>query len=127
MVKTILVRKKGFHRRGYRRKDGTYVKPTTVKPSVFRIKDIGSPGRGKQLFKIKRKGALIGLGYGVRSSEADRRSSLRKAVKKYGALSVFKMLNTQVIFRKGAVERGRIENRRRFESDRDFIERNYLR
>lgn len=126
MVKTIVVHKKGFRRKGYRRKDGTYVKSAVVKPAVFKIEDRGSPGRGKQLFKVKRKGALSGLGYAVRFSEADRRIALRKAVEKYGALSVFRMLNVQVVFRNTATEWGRIENRKRFEADMDFVERNFL-
>jgi len=126
MVETIVVHKKGFRRKGYRRKDGVYVKSATVKPAVFRIKDRGAPGRGKRLFKIKRRSALGDFGYMVRSSETDRRSALRKAVKKFGGLSVFRMLNAQVVFRKGARELGRVENRKRFEDDRDFVERNFL-
>lgn len=86
------------HRRGYvaRRGKTEY----RVRPTTYRKKDIGAPGKGPKVIKIKRKGALIAVGYSVHAPEDVRRRALRKAVEKYGPTSVYRMLLAQAVFRK---------------------------
>lgn len=47
-----MVRKITVHRKGYRRRDGTYVRPAT-----FKIRDRGRRGRGKKVIEV-RKGIM---------------------------------------------------------------------
>jgi hypothetical protein len=113
MAKTITVKKRGYRRKAYRRKDGTEVKAATVKPTTFKIKDRGKPGRGPKLIKIK--GHLDG--YHVDLSAEERHAVLRKAVKKYGIARVWRRLHAMVIMRK----REQPAARAVFERDRDWV------
>jgi hypothetical protein len=112
--RTILVRVKPTT---YRRKGKTIKR----KGYVYRRKDLGKPGKGPKLIVIKEKGALRKHGYSVKKSEAARRRALASAIKEYGALSVFKKLNAQYVFRK----RYDPETARIFEADRDWVRDQY--
>ena len=63
----------------------------TVVPSC--IKDRGLPGKGPIGIGKLRKGELIKYGYQYRLSDAKRRSALKKAIKQYGQLSVYRKLD----------------------------------
>jgi hypothetical protein len=110
MVRYLVV-----HRKGYRRKDGTWVRPTT-----FKIRDRGAPGRGRKVIKIRHPGRLRELGYSVDKPAHVRRRALRKAVRKYGERSVIGMLHAQAVFRK------RTDSARKvFEADRTWVAKFY--
>ncbi len=93
------------HRKGYTRKDGTRVKPTT-----FLIKDRGKKGHGPKLIKVK-KGAMtnyaIRLGYihsGQRISDINLDQIddfARDLVDLIGKKSALGMFRAQLTFRKG--------------------------
>ena len=78
--KRIRVDRDAHRRRGYFRKDGTWVRPTTVKRAVFLEKDPGKPGRLARGSKsgpyraprhpkwIQHRGALGGPGYAKKTT-----------------------------------------------------------
>jgi len=119
-AKTLLVRRKGYYRKAYTRKGGIRVKATRVKPTTYRIKDRGKPGRGKKIIPIE-PGKLKKLGYSTSKSAAARHKALDKAVKKYGASTVWHMLHAQVILRK----RTQPSKRKIFKADREYIKNKY--
>jgi len=86
----------------------------------YNRKDVGRPGKGPKVIPIK-KGKLRRYGYSTAKSDRARHRALKKAIKEYGALSVFKMLNAQVILRK----RTQPKAREIFEADRDWVSQNY--
>ena len=123
MAKKLLVRRKGYHRKGFViRRGGKLIRipPTYVKPATYKIKDRGAPGRGKKVIKV-RKGLLKAVGYSTKLSASARRTALRRAVAKYGAARVWRMLHAQVILRK----RTQPKARRIFMRDRAYIRRVY--
>lgn len=87
MPKMIRVRRKG-----YRRKDGTWVKGTT-----FLTKDRGKPGRGPKVVKISHEGALGGPGYTGRS-QVSRHRSLASSVRQDGYAATMRRLNALRVF-----------------------------
>ena len=131
-MRTLTVRRKEYHRKAYTKKSGIRIPATYVKPSKpFSIRDVGTIGRGVKRIKIARKGALKKLGYSVAKPEAVRRRVIRKAVKKYGATAVFRMLQAQVRFREmggvaGEVFRPEVaETGRKFQKDRNYVSSRY--
>jgi hypothetical protein len=85
---------------GFRRKTKsgkiTYIKPrkrtfTYVEPKC--VKDIGLPGKGQQTIGPLRKGELSKHGYTMQEKEENRHKALRKAVKEYGGLGVYRKLD----------------------------------
>jgi len=105
-VKATTYRRNGkiIHRRAY----------------TYRRKDLGKPGRGPKIIPIE-KGKLSKFGYSTKKSERARHAALNKAVKEYGTLSVYRMLNAQVILRK----RTQPKARKIFEADRNWIAQKY--
>lgn len=87
MVGKIRVHKRGYIRRGYRRKDGTWVDKAKVKPTSYLMEDRGKPGHGKKIITIKDKGSLGGPGFFSRD-ESYRRAVERRLVEKDGRRSV---------------------------------------
>jgi hypothetical protein len=90
------VRESGFT---VRRKGKIYtVRPrtNTIRVPPGCIIDRGLPGKGpkegKGIGKL-RKGELIKYGYQYRLSDSLRQTALKRAIKKYGPLSVFRKLN----------------------------------
>ena len=106
------------HRKGYYRKDGTYVRPTT-----YKTRDRGAPGKGKKYFEIK-KGKLAPYHTGL--SARQRHEILKKKIRKYGALSVFRALNAQVVLRKHQRSREAERAKKVFEADKEWVKKNYL-
>jgi hypothetical protein len=107
-----------------------HVKPTTFrrkgktvkrKGYIYRRKDLGKPGKGPKLITIKEKGALTKHGYSTKKSIDARRRALAKAIREYGALSVFKKLNAQYVFRKRYDPRTASV----FAADRDWVRDQY--
>jgi hypothetical protein len=87
------VRDKGFT---VRRGDKTYraypsSSSTVVKASC--IRDRGKEGKGPQVIGPLRRGELLKHGYTYRKSTDERHSALRKAVKEFGPLGVYRKLN----------------------------------
>ena len=72
--------------------------------------------------RILRKGALIKYGYQWRLSDITRRNALKKAVKDYGALSVFHKLDAVTKLTKRKAPNAHV----RLEMDRDWIRAMYL-
>jgi hypothetical protein len=101
----------------------SYYKPSIhkrVKKFSYLKRDVGRPGRGKKLIKIKRKGALTSLGYSVHGTDASRHNALRKAVYKYGKKSVMGMLISQMVFRKTTDHLAD-----KFEADKNWVKNNF--
>jgi len=120
---------KSGRRKQYERTITVRVRPTTYirngkvihrRGYVYKRKDVGKPGKGPKLIPIE-KGKLKKFGYSTKKSARARHAALNKAVKEYGALSVYRMLNAQVIFRK----RTQPEAREVFKADRDWIAKKY--
>jgi len=88
------------------------------------------PGRRKRTKRrepqvripIEREGALTRYGYSTALPADERREALDQAVDEHGALTVWRMLNAQVVFRKGARDQAEDE----FVADRDYIKKRYL-
>jgi len=79
------------HRRGYRRKDGTYVSPTD-----YYMKDTGKPGRtpkSKRWFEPTEKLEYKGEGWHSDSSEASRHRVLNGLSRSRGWNTLIKQLN----------------------------------
>ena len=135
MARTIVV-----HRRGYWRGPYTYrrggklirVRRHYVPPTTYRRRDVGAPGKGPKKIPIKERGALTRFGYGIHKSTRARRAALRKAIKKYGALRVWRRLHAQVQLREqagvpGPKPRPGVEEAWRiFREDRDWVAENFL-
>lgn len=120
-MRQLRIRRKGFNRGPYTKKDGTHVKRHWVPPTTFMGPDIGLPGRGRKVVIIERKGALTKLGYSTSKSDRERREALDKAVKRFGASDVWHMLHGQVVLRKRTQPKARAV----FEEDREYIKRKY--
>lgn len=140
MAKRLLtVRRKGHKRKGYYKdiKPGPgykkgYISPTKVRRSKkFKIRDVGAPGRGKKVIRIRRTGALTKYGYRIKLSPAMRRAILDKAVKEYGKDRVWRMLNAQVRLREMGGVAGEVfrpETKitgQAFQADRSYITKKY--
>ena len=80
-----------------RRKGTVYTvrpKANTIKVDATCVKNRGLPGKGvaKGIGKL-RKGELIKYGYQYRLSDSLRQMALKRAIKQYGALSVYRKLD----------------------------------
>jgi hypothetical protein len=129
-------------RRGYTRKFRASVKTTgftvrrkgtvyTVRPKVNTvrvppacIKNRGLPGKGVKegegIGKL-RKGELIKYGYQYRLSDSLRQAALKKAIKRYGALSVYRKLDAVAkLSLRTAPDASGI-----FVKDRDWVRQNF--
>ena len=89
----MLCSKGHIMRRGYTRRDGTYVKPAC-------IVDRGNVGKGPALIGPLRKGTLSQFGYSADASQAQRRHSLSMAIDEYGTTVVIRKLNAVCILNK---------------------------
>ena len=102
------------------------VRPTantiTVPPAC--IKDRGLPGKGPKegdgIGKL-RKGELIKYGYQYRLSDSLRQAALKKAIKRFGALSVYRKLDAVAkLSLRTAPDASKI-----FTRDRDWVASNF--
>jgi hypothetical protein len=133
----------GIRRRGYtvRRRDGVAYR---VYPEASRmivrsscIKDRGLPGKGPRLFPKLfggtrrrpsvygigplRKGELTKHGYSTQKSSGSRHAALRKAVKEFGALGVYRKLNAVA---KLGVRSAKTPSKT-FKADRNWVRNTY--
>ena len=74
---------------------------------TYERKDIGRAGVGPKLIPIMEKGTLTKYGYSTKKNTGARRQALEKAVKEYGALSVFRKLKAQETLRKRSQPKAR--------------------
>lgn len=100
------------------KKNETYVPPSC-------IRDRGLPGKGpregEEGIGSLRKGELIKYGYSYRLSDLVRQKALRKAIKAYGPLSVYRKLDAVAKYSiRTAPDASKI-----FARDRDWIRKNY--
>lgn len=86
-----------------------------------RLRYVGAFERKPQLIVIKEKDALRKHGYSVSKSDVARRSALAKAVKEFGALSVYRKLNAQYVFRKNYAP----ETAARFKADAEWVKNKF--
>ena len=75
------------------------------------------PGSGKL-----KEGKLVRLGYSATRKIGSRHRALKKAVKRYGALSTFRKLNAAATYTK-RTSKGRS---RTFKSDRNWVKKSYM-
>ncbi len=114
------ISRKSYNRKSYTRKNGIHVRNTHVKagskpPRLVEpnmalvkarcIKDRGAPGswtvkHGSRGIGKLRKGRLGAVGYSSKLPVAARYSALNRAVKTYGALAVYRMLNAIYVYTK---------------------------
>ena len=129
-------------RRGYTRKFRASVKATgftvrrkgtvyTVRPKANTIRvpaaciqDRGLPGKGSKegegIGKL-RKGELIKYGYQYRLSDSLRQAALKRAIKRFGALSVYRKLDAVAkLSLRTAPDASKI-----FSRDRSWVQENY--
>ena len=110
-----------------RRKGTVYTvrpKANTVKVPPACIKNRGLPGKGVRegegIGKL-RKGELIKYGYQYRLSDSLRQAALKKAIKRYGALSVYRKLDAVAkLSLRTAPDASGI-----FVKDRDWVRQNF--
>ena len=105
-----------IHRKGYTRKGGV-----RVAPANFMIRDRGLPGRGKRFFTL-REGRLTKYGYVTSAPSLTRHAALNKAVRAYGPLTVFKMLNALYVLN----TRTSPTTSRIAKSDRNWVKAGYM-
>lgn len=110
-----------------RRKGSIYTvrpKANTIKVEAGCIKNRGLPGKGPKegegIGKL-RKGELIKYGYQYRLSDSLRHSALKRAIKRYGALSVYRKLDAvSKLSLRTAPDASKI-----FGMDRNWVRSNY--
>lgn len=102
ICKTGQIRRAGYSRRSYTRKNGRAVRSTRVSSTC--IKDRGSAGKwtekqGTGIGTLK-AGRLSKYGYSSSKPTTIRHAALNKAIKAYGALAVYRMLNAVYVYTK---------------------------
>lgn len=112
------IRRASYKRKSYTRKSGSRVRSARVKSNCIKMQG----KHGLRVIPKLRKGDLSQFGYSSSASATSRHRSLAKAVKEYGALSVFRKLNAIMVLNK---------NRSpglssRFKSDRNWVRANYM-
>jgi hypothetical protein len=84
--------------RGYTVKRGSqvykaYPRASSTVVQAACIKDQGLPGKGPQEIGPLRKGELLKYGYSYKKSDLDRHEALRRAVKEFGVMGVYRKLD----------------------------------
>jgi len=85
------------------------------------VKDIGLPGKGKQSIGPLRKGELSKYGYSIADSDEKRHTSLKKAIKEYGALGVYRKLDAVAKLTVRTIP----EASKKWRNDRDWVKEKY--
>lgn len=110
MAKSVTVRRKGYKRKAYTAKRGgkkVRVSAARVKPSTFKIRDRGKPGRGPKLVPPLEEGALGGPGFFNRSKDEQEKIVFERA-KKMGEKKVVGELRAlQVFFKTTSPQKSR--------------------
>lgn len=112
--------------RGYTVKRGNqmyrvYPKSRSTIVDAACIKDRGLPGRGPDQIGPLRKGELLKYGYVYRKSDMDRHEALRKAVKEFGALSLYRKLDAVSKLSKRTAPKAS----NTFKKDREWVRRHF--
>lgn len=106
-----------------RRKGTVYTvrpKANTIRVPASCIKNRGLSGKGEGFGKL-RKGELIKYGYQYRLSDSLRQTALKKAIKRFGALSVYRKLDAVAkLSLRTAPDASKI-----FGRDRDWVMENF--
>jgi hypothetical protein len=108
-----------IRRRAYTTKRGVHVRSS-------RVRDMGALGKwsakhGPGIGALK-EGKLVRLGYAASKGKTARHRALKKAVKRYGALSTFRKLNAASTYTK-RTSKGRS---RTFKADRNWVKKSYM-
>src|SRR5919201_66803 len=110
MAKKITVRRKGYKRKGYtakRRGKKVRVSAARIKPSTFKIRDRGKPGRGPKVVPPLEKGALGGPGFFDRP-ESEQENIVFERAKELGERKVVGELRAlQVFFKRTDPQKSR--------------------
>ena len=114
------IKRKSFSRKSYTRKNGIHVRRAHVRSAC--IKDQGSPGKwtvkhGSAGIGPLKSGKLSKLGYSSSASSAVRHAALEKAIKEYGPLAVYRMLNAVYVYSKRTTP----AKSATYKADRDWI------
>lgn len=112
--------------RGYTVKRGNqmyrvYPKSRSTIVEAACIKDRGLAGKGPQQIAPLRKGELLKFGYVYRKTDMERHEALRKAVKQFGALGVYRKLDAVSKLSKRTAPRASVT----FKKDRDWVKRHF--
>jgi hypothetical protein len=78
-------------------------------------------GKGKGIGTLK-KGLLSSTGYSVKKPTQSRHKSLRKLIKKEGALKAFRQLNAVAVYDKNSAP----AKSRTFKRDRNWVRRKFM-
>lgn len=97
------IRRKSYSRKSYTRKNGIHVRSTHVRSAC--IKDQGESGKwtvkhGSAGIGALKAGKLSKLGYSSSGSTSERHTAIQKAIKAYGPLAVYRMLNAVYVYSK---------------------------
>jgi hypothetical protein len=116
--------KTNVRQRGYTVKRGSqlyraYPKSTSTVVQAACVKDRGLPGKGPQEITPLRKGELKKYGYSFRKSDLIRHEALRKAVKEFGVLGVYRKLDAVAKLSVRAAPKASAI----FKKDRDWVRR----
>ena len=108
-----------IRRRGYTTKRGVRVRAS-------RVRDMGAPGKwaekhGPGIGPLK-EGRLVKVGYMATKSKTARHGALKKAVKRYGALSTFRKLNAASTYTK-RTSKGHSKT---FKADRNWVKKTFM-
>ena len=108
------IRRKGYtaHRRG-----------KTIRVRSSRVKDMGAPGKWKEVRSIGplKKGKLSSLGYDVTEKSSRRHRAIDTAVGKYGKLSTLRKLNAVRVY----TRRTSPKKSKTFKSDVRYVQKKY--
>ncbi len=114
------IRRKSFTRKSYTRKNGIHVRGTHVSSAC--IKDQGQSGKwtvrhGSAGIGPLKAGKLSKLGYSSSGTVSQRHAALQKAIRAYGALATYRMLNAVYIYSKRTTP----AKSATYKADRDWI------
>ncbi len=95
------IRRAGYVRRAYTRKNGRRVRGTRV--ATGRIRNRGEAGKWTSRHRTRgigtlKKGRLAAFGYSSTASATTRHAALKKAIGAYGATAVYRMLNAVYVY-----------------------------
>jgi hypothetical protein len=118
--------KTNVRERGYTVKRGSqmyraYPKKSTTVVQAACVKDVGLPGKGPQEIAPLRKGELMKYGYSYRKSDLERKEALRKAIKEYKALGVYRKLDAVAKLSTRAAPRASAV----FKKDRNWVRKHF--
>ncbi len=95
------IRRAGYARRAYTRKNGRRVRGTRV--AAGRIRNRGQAGKWTSRHRTHgigplKKGRLAAFGYSSTAGAGTRHTALKKAIEAYGATAVYRMLNAVYVY-----------------------------